>query len=100
MDNKTEENSSYAQAISRNVNIKPGNYKIKKVERRIKIAEYRRQRKFLRQEGYRIEIVYPEKISDPEALGMSPKRITVSTAGVAKMIKQLGDDQVKFKFDL
>lgn len=42
------------------------NYKIKKVERRIKIAEYRRQRKFLRQEGYRIEIVYPEKISDPE----------------------------------
>ena len=38
-----------------------------------------------------------DKISDPEALGMSPKRITVSTAGVAKMIKQLGDDQVKFK---
>ena len=41
-----------------------------------------------------------EKISDPEALGMSPKRITVSTAGVAKMIKQLGDDQVKFKLAL
>ena len=41
-----------------------------------------------------------DKISDPEALGMSPKRITVSTAGVAKMIKQLGDDQVKFKLAL
>jgi 23S rRNA (adenine2503-C2)-methyltransferase len=41
-----------------------------------------------------------EKISDPEGLGMSPKRITVSTAGVAKMIKQLGDDQVKFKLAL
>ena len=42
-----------------------------------------------------------EKISDPEGgLAMSPKRITVSTAGVAKMIKQLGDDQVKFKLAL
>lgn len=35
-------------------------------------------------------------ISDDEGLGMSPKRITVSTSGVAKMIKKLGDDQVKF----
>jgi len=41
-----------------------------------------------------------EKISSPEGLGMSPRRITVSTAGVAKMIKQLGDDQVKFKLAL
>jgi 23S rRNA (adenine2503-C2)-methyltransferase len=31
---------------------------------------------------------------------MSPRRITVSTAGVAKMIRQLGDDQVKFKLAL
>ncbi|MBK8808791.1 MAG: 23S rRNA (adenine(2503)-C(2))-methyltransferase RlmN [Bacteroidales bacterium] len=29
-------------------------------------------------------------------LGMSPRRITVSTAGVAKMIKKLADDEVKF----
>jgi 23S rRNA (adenine2503-C2)-methyltransferase len=27
---------------------------------------------------------------------MSPKRITVSTAGIAKLIKKLGDDEVKF----
>ena len=38
-----------------------------------------------------------ERISSPEGLGMSPRRITVSTAGVAKMIRQLGDDKVKFK---
>lgn len=38
-----------------------------------------------------------ERISSPDGLGMSPRRITVSTAGVAKQIKQLGDDQVKFK---
>lgn len=38
-----------------------------------------------------------DKISSPEGLGMSPKRITVSTAGVAKMIRQLGDDKVRFK---
>jgi len=41
-----------------------------------------------------------EKISSPEGLGMSPRRITVSTAGVAKMIRQLGDDKVKFKLAL
>lgn len=41
-----------------------------------------------------------EKISDPESLAMSPRRITVSTAGVAKQIKQLGDDNVKFKLAL
>jgi 23S rRNA (adenine2503-C2)-methyltransferase len=41
-----------------------------------------------------------ERISSPEGLGMSPKRITVSTAGVAKMIRQLGDDKVRFKLAL
>ncbi len=41
-----------------------------------------------------------EKITSPEGLGMSPRRITVSTAGIAKMIKQLGDDKVKFKLAL
>ena len=41
-----------------------------------------------------------EKISSPEGLGMSPKRITVSTAGIAKMIKKLADDQVKFNLAL
>ena len=37
-----------------------------------------------------------EKITSNDGLGMSPKRITVSTAGIAKLIKKLGDDQVKF----
>ena len=41
-----------------------------------------------------------ERITSPHGLGMSPKRITVSTAGVAKAIKQLGDDKVKFKLAL
>src|SRR5690606_16291599 len=38
--------------------------------------------------------------TNPEGLGMAPRRITVSTAGIAKMIKKLGDDQVKFKLAL
>lgn len=38
-----------------------------------------------------------EKITSPEGLGMSPKRITVSTSGVSKMIKKMADDDVKFK---
>lgn len=41
-----------------------------------------------------------DKISSPEGMGMSPRRITVSTAGVAKAIRQLGDDKVKFKLAL
>lgn len=41
-----------------------------------------------------------ERITAPDGLGMSPRRITVSTAGVAKMIRQLGDDKVKFKLAL
>ena len=41
-----------------------------------------------------------EMITSEEGLGMSPKRITVSTAGIAKMIKQLGDDDVKFNLAL
>lgn len=41
-----------------------------------------------------------EKITSPEGLGMSPRRITVSTAGVAKMIRQLGDDKVRFNLAL
>jgi len=39
-------------------------------------------------------------ITSEEGLGMSPKRITVSTAGIAKMIKKLGDDEVKFNLAL
>ena len=41
-----------------------------------------------------------EQITSPEGLGMSPRRITVSTAGIAKMIQKLGDDQVKFNLAL
>lgn len=37
-----------------------------------------------------------EHITSPEGLGMSPRRITISTAGIAKMIRKLGDDEVKF----
>lgn len=40
------------------------------------------------------------RITSPDGLGMSPQRITVSTAGIAKMIKKLGDDEVKFNLAL
>jgi 23S rRNA (adenine2503-C2)-methyltransferase len=38
-----------------------------------------------------------DMITSTEGLGMSPKRITVSTSGVSKMIKKMADDEVKFK---
>ncbi len=41
-----------------------------------------------------------EKITSPQGLGMAAKRITVSTAGVAKMITKLADDNVKFNLAL
>jgi 23S rRNA (adenine2503-C2)-methyltransferase len=41
-----------------------------------------------------------DKISAEDGLGISARRITVSTAGVAKMIKKLGDDKVRFKLAL
>ena len=41
-----------------------------------------------------------ELLTSEEGLGISPKRITVSTAGIAKMIKRLGDDHVKFNLAL
>lgn len=37
-----------------------------------------------------------ERITAEDGLNMAPRRITVSTAGIAKMIKKLGDDEVKF----
>jgi len=37
-----------------------------------------------------------EKITSKEGLGMSPKRITVSTSGVPKIIKKMADEGVKF----
>ncbi len=41
-----------------------------------------------------------ERITAPDGLNMASRRITVSTAGIAKMIKKLGDDQVKFNLAL
>ncbi len=41
-----------------------------------------------------------ERITATDGLNMSPKRITVSTAGIAKMIIKLADDQVKFNLAL
>lgn len=41
-----------------------------------------------------------EYLTSPEGLNMASRRITVSTAGIAKMIKKLGDDNVKFNLAL
>ncbi|HZH88512.1 MAG TPA: 23S rRNA (adenine(2503)-C(2))-methyltransferase RlmN [Chitinophagaceae bacterium] len=46
--------------------------------------------------NYQNTIKSIERITAPDGLNMSPRRITVSTAGVAKMIKKLGDDEVRF----
>lgn len=41
-----------------------------------------------------------DRITSEDGLNMAAKRITVSTAGIAKMIKKLGDDQVRFNLAL
>ncbi len=50
--------------------------------------------------NYKNLLLAVERVSAADGLAMSPRRITVSTAGVAKAIRQLGDDQVKFKLAL
>ncbi|MBS1729204.1 MAG: 23S rRNA (adenine(2503)-C(2))-methyltransferase RlmN [Bacteroidetes bacterium] len=50
--------------------------------------------------NYKNMIRAVERITSEEGLFMSPRRITVSTAGIAKQIKKLGDDQVRFKLAL
>lgn len=41
-----------------------------------------------------------DKITSEEGLNMSPKRITLSTAGVPKLIKRMADDKVRFHLAL
>ena len=41
-----------------------------------------------------------ERITAEDGLGMSPRRITVSTAGIAKMIRKLADDGARFNLAL
>jgi 23S rRNA (adenine2503-C2)-methyltransferase len=50
--------------------------------------------------NYRHVLASIEKVTSEDGLGMSPKRITVSTAGIAKMIKKLADDEVRFNLAL
>ena len=50
--------------------------------------------------NYNNVITSIDKITSPDGLNMSPQRITVSTAGIAKMIKKLADDDVKFNLAL
>lgn len=50
--------------------------------------------------NYREVLRSTELLTSPNAIGLGTKRITVSTAGIAKMIRQLGDDQVKFNLAL
>lgn len=50
--------------------------------------------------NYKNVLASAERITSADGLGMSPKRITVSTAGIAKMIARLGDDEVKFNLAL
>src|SRR5690606_35113358 len=41
-----------------------------------------------------------ERITAPDGLNMAANRITVSTAGIAKRSKKLGDDEVRFNLAL
>jgi 23S rRNA (adenine2503-C2)-methyltransferase len=50
--------------------------------------------------NYRNVLCSIERITSPEGYGMSPRRITVSTAGIVKGIRQLADDGVKFNLAL
>jgi 23S rRNA (adenine2503-C2)-methyltransferase len=46
--------------------------------------------------NYNNVIAAIDKITSPQGLNMASKRLTVSTVGVAKMIRKMADDDVKF----
>ena len=46
--------------------------------------------------NYKNVILAIDKITSTEGLGISPKRITLSTSGIPKMIRKMADDEVKF----
>ena len=46
--------------------------------------------------NYKNVLAAIEKITDSEALGMSPRRIILSTSGIPKLIRKMADDEVKF----
>jgi 23S rRNA (adenine2503-C2)-methyltransferase len=50
--------------------------------------------------NYRNTLEAIEKITSPTGLGLSPRRITVSTAGIVKMIRQMAEEKVKFRLAL
>jgi len=50
--------------------------------------------------NYQSVIQSVEKITSKNGMAMSPYRITISTVGISKMIKKLGDDKVKFNLAL
>jgi len=50
--------------------------------------------------NYKQVITALEILTDPNRFNISPRRITLSTAGIAKMIMKLGDEQVRFNLAL
>lgn len=50
--------------------------------------------------AYKPVIQSIEHLTSPLGLDMSPRRITVSTAGIAKMIRKMADDEVRFNLAL
>ncbi len=50
--------------------------------------------------NYRPVIESIERLTANDGAGMSPRRITVSTAGIAKAIRRLADDEVRFNLAL
>ncbi|HHS95945.1 MAG TPA: 23S rRNA (adenine(2503)-C(2))-methyltransferase RlmN [Phaeodactylibacter sp.] len=50
--------------------------------------------------AYREVMQSIEHISSPQGLHMSPRRITLSTAGIAKMIRRMADEEVRFNLAL
>lgn len=47
--------------------------------------------------NYKNVLLAIDKMTHPNGLGLSPRRITLSTSGIPKMIKKMADDQVRFR---
>ncbi|HBX52758.1 MAG TPA: 23S rRNA (adenine(2503)-C(2))-methyltransferase RlmN [Bacteroidales bacterium] len=50
--------------------------------------------------NYKNTLIAIKGITSPSGLGMSPDRITLSTAGIPEMIRKLADDKIKFNLSV
>jgi SNF2 family DNA or RNA helicase len=68
--------------------------KIKKIQRKIKIVMFKKQRKFLRQLGYKVKIVYPPKITNIQLIDVQTDDDDIALSDNDELSSESSDDNL------